>query len=743
MFNFRKQKRQTNSTSNDTWRQVLADIRDALGIPGRGHDQDARESDNDPISHATEATSVEVPSQKEPPLPQPDNQEQQKNQELTLENTLPTVPAHTAGDEFPVAEQPVSGWRRIRHLSLRVKLSLGIGAIVVIVALVFREEIFAPWPPAPNVVAAFSGGQVTIEDVEKHLTSLVDDAETQQELKTPGGYALIVEEMLTDEIVRRWQTNRKPDQDKEFSHVMKHIAEEINLDELHTQMHRGQLGVTEGDIGAYYEANRKDFGEQTLTDAREEIKTKLESENEDQFVQNYITGLKNKASITKDLATLAVPPPADWDLKNYYDANKSQYVVKAQAAVHEIRIPKGGDEKKAKEKADQTLVKIRSGADFAEVYQEVAGMPLPQSGEIKVKDEQSSAYDEAVFRLDPGQISDVIADTEAFAIIRLVSKESERERSFEEVRSQVERAVLAETEKKYYADNADRTLFTVNGKRFTLGEFWEEYQELPFSFLASYAGTEGKQALVEKTIERLLLYEDSLSQVSQTETKERQDEMRLKVLARMMEQEEIDDKINIEDTELRDYYEENKERLVMPPKSKIRQIAIKAGETKDEHKRATDKVTEAYKKLVPELLGTSEDFASVAKQYSEDEETRDKGGEVTNWIKEEMDSFGEIVTHPYHEYILAIPKGEIGEPFEANGYMYIVQVVDRTEPERISFEDVKEYIRKRLQEEKHAKLSAELSSKLMKEYDVTIYMRTLKKIAKQAGDSSSESNELQ
>jgi len=241
-------------------------------------------------------------------------------------------------------------------------------------------------------------------DVEKHLVSLVEDEETQKQLKSPQGYALIVQEMITDEIVKRWQATRKPDQDKEFSHLMKHITEEINLNELHAQMHKGQLGVTEGDIGAYYDANRKDFGDKTLTDVREEIKTKLQSEKEDQFVQNYITGLKNRASITRDPAVLAIPDPADWELRNYYDANKDKYLVKAQAVVYEIRIPKGTDEKKAKEKAEQTLSKIRSGSDFGQVYQEITGSPLPQTGVTRTKGENDPGYEEAIFRLDPEQM---------------------------------------------------------------------------------------------------------------------------------------------------------------------------------------------------------------------------------------------------------------------------------------------------------------------------------------------------
>lgn len=717
-----KPKTVDNGKSSEGWNQVFTDIRQSLGFSGGGQKPKPAPKKPEPSQSkkkAAEKEVIESPKAITPPESPP----------------VQSTKVAEGGEQLPEGKPPHFPLPTI-HLSRKKQIVLGVIVVAAFLAFRFREDIFAPWPPAPNVVAAYDGGRITIEDVEKHLASLVEDKETQKQLKSPEGYALIVQEMITDEIVKRWQANRKPDQDKEFSHVMKHITEEINLDELHAQMHKGQLGVTEGDIGAYYEANKKDFGEKTLTDVREEIKTKLQSEKEDQFVQNYITGLKNKASITRDVATLAIPEPADWELRNYYDANKNKYLVKAQAVVHEIRIPKGTDEKKSKEKAEQTLSKIRSGSEFAQIYQETTGSPLPQTGETKIKGEQDAAYEDTIFKLDPEQISDVIADKDAFAIVKLISKQPERQQSLEEVRSSVQTAVLTEAEKKYYTDNADRTLFTVNGKRFTLGEFWEEYQELPLSFLSSYAGTEGKKALVEKIIERLLLYEDSLSQVSQTETKERKDEMRLKVLAQMLEQEEVDEKIKIEDKDLQDYYNRNKAELVMPAKSKVRQIVIRAGSSDkasdDEHNKAFDKANEAYKKLVPGPLKKGENFASVAKQYSEDEATKDKGGEVAEWVEEEMDMMGEIVKHQYHEQVQAIPKGQIGPPFEANGYIYIVEVLDRSEPKQLAFEESKEFIRERLTREKHTGLSEQLSSKLMKDAKVVIYTRTLKKIPKPA-----------
>lgn len=158
---------------------------------------------------------------------------------------------------------------------------------------------------------------------------------------------------------------------------------------------------------------------------------------------------------------------------------------------------------------------------------------------------------------------------------------------------------------------------------------------MPAPFLDSYQGAKGRQALVERIIERALLFQDSLSQVSQSDTKEKKDEMRLKVLAQMMEQEEVDEKITVDDAEIQEFYDTNKETFAKPARSKVRHIAISVGETDEDYTRAWERAEEAYKKLVPGFLKKGADFASVAREYSDDEATKNSGGEMSDWISEE------------------------------------------------------------------------------------------------------------
>lgn len=681
------------------WKQVWGDIRGAL--------RRASQAEEERISGAGDPPPSSSPS----PAP-PGTAEDLIPAPPVIESlpSHPTAPRFWRGRWFPVV--------LIAGLTGVVALFLALGR--------WRETV----PPAPDVVATYSGGRITIEDVRQHLALLVPDKSMQRQLQGVQAYRSIVEEMITDELVRRWAAGRNPDRDKDFQHVMKHITEEINLDELHAQLHQGQMGVTESDIRAFYDANRKQFRDQTLTQARDQIRTTLQRERESRFVQDYRNRLKENATITRDFPLLEVPEPEQRELDAYYETNRKLYIVPAQAMVDEIRVAVGGDEGAAREKASKALTKLRAGGEFAAVARDLSETPFSEQGITVRKGERDPAYDGAVFALDPGRTSEVIRAGDAFYVVRLRSLQPERQPGLDEVRDQVRAAVLAQKEDVWFQKQTDRTLFTIRGQRYTVGEFWKEYRELPPAFLAGYQGVRGRQALAERLIERLLLVQDSYSRLLDVKNKDQIQETRLKVLAQMLDQEEVDDKIKITDEELSAYYQDHKAELVEPSQVKIRYIAVRLGQTQDESKRAWEKANKAYKKLVPGLLQKGAEFAEVAREYSEDPATASKGGDLDRWFKEGPDLLAEAIEHPLHEQILRLRPMEISRPFEWSGGIYIVQAKERREPKALTFEETKDLLREELRQKKHDELAGELSRKLLKQARVTIYERTLQAMAR-------------
>ena len=575
------------------------------------------------------------------------------------------------------------------------------------------------------MIATFDGGQITLADLDAHLKLLLPE-EYQSVAGSPETLLAVVEDMVTDELARNWASTRQPDQDQTFSHTMQHINESLNLESLDTQLHQGEIQVSESEIQAYYAANQTQFGDQPLDQVREQIRQTLISEREQGYIDQYIQQLKDNASISRDYDLLNVPAPSEDDLRRYYDANLDQFKLPRQVLVDELQFAIGGDETAARKNADDALLKIRSGATFDEVAQSIAGASV-QSDITAPEGTREPEWDAAVFELTDGELSDVFRAGDSFYIVRLNQLQSARTKSLDEVRTEVLAVVQQQKTDEWFAANASKTIFTVKGKGYTLGEFYQEYQELPISTQAEYAGADGMQKLAETLIERLLLVEDTYDQLLDVQNKPLSDESRLQVLKQMMHQEEVDDKIQVTDEELQKFYDENIDMMALPPKARIRYIRIGLGQTEDEQIAARARADEAYKKLVPGLFQQGADFAGVAQEYSEDPETAAQGGELSEWIGESDDILAEVQLHPFHEVALTLQPDEISQPFQFGDSLYIVQVIERSGPEQLPFEQAKPYIEEILTQQKHDEQMVQLQESLLGQANFVLYPTVLEK----------------
>jgi parvulin-like peptidyl-prolyl isomerase len=254
-----------------------------------------------------------------------------------------------------------------------------------------------------------------------------------------------------------------------------------------------------------------------------------------------------------------------------------------------------------------------------------------------------------------------------------------------------------------------------------VGEFYQELQELPPEDRRKYKGFEGMQDLMDRMIERLLVLEDTYDQMLDTKTKDEVEHVREDVLKQILHQEEVDDKLEISDEEMKSFYSEHKERFVEPPQAKISYIQIGRGQTKDEYDRGEKKAREAYEKLNPGFWKKGQPFEEVAREFSEDPETAPKGGEMDAWISESNNLYEEIASHTFHENVLNLPAGEIGPPFYFQGSWYIVKVRERKKPRPFSFEEAKAHIREELTANKHEELTRKMGRTLLEKSDLVIY----------------------
>jgi parvulin-like peptidyl-prolyl isomerase len=698
------------------WRQVWLDILSVLRRPVNrpelrpGEESNRQGSDRSEQDSATASNNlkqiIEVSNT------QAEMESDSTSQTDLIVKQITETDDNNIGSEEDTTRHPRKWW-------MVVALVMLFGA-----SLLYREKLFRPRSPSPGVVVTFDGGQITIDDIRMHLDELYPEESLQSELRTVDGYLMLAEEMVTDELVRRWSETRDVQQEQDLRHVMEHIEEDINLGDIDAALHDSGMGVSEEEVQSYFEANREFFGEQTLTQARSDIRALLESQQEGEYVEQYMTNLRANASITSNMELLEVPEPSELDYREYYSDNEEQFQLPARTTVDEIRIPVGDDVEAARDMASQALIRLRSGEALSTVG--AAPDTFVTRGLIVNNDQIPPSYDEVLKELDYDEVSEVFLAGESFYILRLISKEPQRKLAFSEVKPAIRQIILPEIQEQWFESKSSQTLLTVNGRRLTAGEFWQEFKELPSIFASEYQGVSGWKLLAERLVDRLLLLEDSSNQLLDSGESIAMEEAKIDVLFQMMEQEEVDDRIEITDQELRDYYEEVKEELVEPPKSRIRLISIQLGQTEDQSTRAWDKANEAYKMLVPGLFQEGSDFADVAREYSEDETTAAKGGLLQGWIGEGPDLFAEFGIHDFHQKVLALDIGEISRPFEWNGAIYIIQVTERTEVEQLSFEDVEHLLGEEMRARKHEELRFQLSQGLLEQNNVVIYEKELK-----------------
>ena len=167
----------------------------------------------------------------------------------------------------------------------------------------------------------------------------------------------------------------------------------------------------------------------------------------------------------------------------------------------------------------------------------------------------------------------------------------------------------------------------------------------------------------------------------------------------ILQQKAMED-VEITDEEITNYYEQGKYEL------SARQILV---ETEQEAQELYDK------------LQAGEDFATLAKEHSQDAASAENGGEL-DWF-----TVGEM-TGAFNDVAYALEIDEISEPVASDDVYYIIQLIDKKEVEEYSsLEDQKEQITALLKEKKAAETDwATVEARLLKEENVQIKDSDLK-----------------
>lgn len=556
----------------------------------------------------------------------------------------------------------------------------GLGLLVLVIALVAllqRTPLAAQEPADPGVVATYTGGSITREQIKKRLSAL--PSEEISFFSTAEGVKMVVEDIAMRAALPPLAAEKKIDQEQLFKEAMKHATEEIQIADLADQLRQGRIPVAEAELQAYFDQNRQQFGEKTLTEVKEEIRRILVVQKEPEYLKGYLQDLRERASLQVDYALLDVPEPTEQELLSYYQSNRERFSVpeRVQIAQIQVNVSRAGGDENARAKAESLRAEAAAGADFGKLARERSDGPEKAQGGVIAEwlspGNRSQAFDDAVFTLTPGDFSTVFLEGDSYFIVRLLAFEPETQLSLEQARADIASTLRAEREPQVYAERLDRTLFMIHSRRTTLGEFLRELQEISAVTSVRYSGTDAKRKLLDALIERMLVVEDASEQASEVRRQDEVEMVRSDLLARFLHQEEVDEKLVVGDEEVQAEFERNKAVYADPPTVHVRTLRIPRATAAEADGRAKAAIEEASARLRPKgpfgLGGRSEDFTRIAKIYSPDWQVSglsedfgvdaDHGAAVPveGWIGESGDPNVEAWQHSFHETLLPLKVG--------------------------------------------------------------------------------------
>jgi parvulin-like peptidyl-prolyl isomerase len=148
----------------------------------------------------------------------------------------------------------------------------------------------------------------------------------------------------------------------------------------------------------------------------------------------------------------------------------------------------------------------------------------------------------------------------------------------------------------------------------------------------------------------------------------------------------VGSKINVGDSEVQNYYDRHMKSANLQVRAS--QIFIAIPENAD---NATVVEREKLAKSLLDRAQKGEDFAKLAREYSEDAGTRAEGGDL-GFISRD------ILPKPMEELVFSMNVGDVRGPVRADRGFHVIKVVDKHAKESKPFAEVQDDIRIRLRQ---------------------------------------------
>jgi len=205
-------------------------------------------------------------------------------------------------------------------------------------------------------------------------------------------------------------------------------------------------------------------------------------------------------------------------------------------------------------------------------------------------------------------------------------------------------------------------------------------------------------------------YQEALKQRQLTEPLFRQ-RMERAVLIRQVVDQEVAEKVTVSDDDLGAYYRDHKEKFKIPMQYRLRLllVSVDPSATPDEWAQAEKRALELRSRALK-----GEDFAALARQFSGDADTRDKGGDTG------LVHHGQLGLTDVEHAVEPLNPGEITQPIRTIYGFYLARVEEKKPGRQQTFEELnKTLFRQELLEARYKERYLEWIAKLKSQATIT------------------------
>lgn len=229
------------------------------------------------------------------------------------------------------------------------------------------------------------------------------------------------------------------------------------------------------------------------------------------------------------------------------------------------------------------------------------------------------------------------------------------------------------------AEKRGAIIAKVGKDEITMGEIDAALDKLPDWMRKQYESGEGKLAFAKQYVANELLYRKAKRLGI-----DKSPDMRLKIvdltkglLVQKVVEDELKKEVKINQADVKLYYDANKDKYI--EKAKVQLSFIKVNDK------------EKTGRILTQLKG-GEDFATVAKQESQDEKTKEKGGEIPGWIT--VDGYIPTVgnNEKVWQAVKDVDKSGLADFVEVDGVFYLFKLRDGKPERQKEFSEVKEQV---------------------------------------------------